>query len=233
MSSQPNQSLIEGLACMQFLATAGDPVGTRELARRLDLNPMRANRLLKTLADIGLAQQDAKKRYSIGPGVHALTAQTMYGSKILNKALPLIKKIQFKKLTIAIGVLWREKVTYLYHGQVGMNIEEGIGRIGLVSFEQSSIGMLLASELDDESVKKLFKSIQINTTQKKFISEIKKIRKQKYAVVESHGAHSHLSLALPIGKPVVAAIALSGIPTNKSLKPYMQELTQLVDELKY
>ncbi len=81
MSSQPNQSLIDGLSCLQLLASSRKPVGCRELARNLDLNPMRANRLLKTLAEIGLAQQDQKKKYSIGPGIHALTAQALFGSR--------------------------------------------------------------------------------------------------------------------------------------------------------
>ena len=57
MSSQPNKSLIDGLACLQALAMQPEPVACRALARELDLNVMRANRLLRTLADVGLAHQ--------------------------------------------------------------------------------------------------------------------------------------------------------------------------------
>jgi hypothetical protein len=47
----------------------------------LNLNSVRVNRLLKTFADIGLATQNQKKKYSIGPGIHTLTVQILFGFK--------------------------------------------------------------------------------------------------------------------------------------------------------
>ncbi len=50
LNAQPNHSLIDGFNVLQALASIDEPIGGRKLARLLDLEPTRANRLLKTLA---------------------------------------------------------------------------------------------------------------------------------------------------------------------------------------
>ncbi len=231
MSAQPNQSLIDGLACMQALATAPNPIGCRDLARRLELNHMRANRLLKTLAEIGLAQQDEKKRYFIGPGIHALAAQAMFGSGILNQALPLIKELNHQGMTVAIGVLWREHVTYLFHGKVGADIEDGIGRMGLMPFHRSSIGMLLLAEQDDETIKQLHNNVACDLNKKELLAAVKKVRLQNYATINGETNEAHISLAVPIGTPTVAGLALSGISPNDDIQPYVDELQSICQRI--
>lgn len=231
MSSQPNQSLIDGLACLQLLASVKEPIGGSELARRLELNGMRANRLLKTLANIGLAQQNKKSKYSIGPGIHTLTAQALFGSNLLNKILPEIKKISHTGMTIAVGVLWREHVTYLFHGVIGEDLEKGLGQIGLYPFHKSSIGMLLLSHERDEYIKNLLERLELGGDTEELFTSIKKIRKDKFALVKSENKPPHFSLALPIANPVVASIAISGIPTTEDITPYINELRDTIKRI--
>ncbi len=38
MSSQPNQSLIDGIRCLQYLVSSDRAIGCRELARLMDIN---------------------------------------------------------------------------------------------------------------------------------------------------------------------------------------------------
>lgn len=233
MSAQPNQSLIDGLACLQALASTPEPVGCRELARRLDLNPMRANRLLKTLADIGLAHQDGHKRYTIGGGIHSLAAQSLFGSGLLRRALPLIKSLKHTGLTVAIGVLWRDQVTYLFHGEIGRDIEQGIGRIGLVPATRSSLGMYFLAQLDKDALKQLYpgRSVPDFETKSAFQAVLKDIRIRGYAALLTGADKPHYSLAVPIGDPCVACIALSGIKKNQDLDPYVQELQTIAQEI--
>lgn len=224
MSSQPNQSLIDGLDCLQFLASSRQPVGCREAARALALDPMRANRLLKTLATIGLARQDEKKKYAIGPGIHALTAQALFGSSVLKQALPLIKEMDHPGLTVAIGVLWRGYVTYLFHGVIDKGVEQGIGRIGLVPCLNSSIGRLLLAYETDEEIEQIRMNSEKKITKRALFASVKAIRKQHYAVVESD---RNVGLAVPIGRPPAMGIALAGIPASDDLEPYIKELTAI------
>lgn len=232
MSAQPNQSLIDGLACLQALATSPKPIGCRELARDLELNPMRANRLLKTLAEIGLAQQDAQKRYFIGAGIHALAAQAMFGSGILKQALPLLKQIRHPGLTVAIGVLWREHVTYLFHGRVGSDLEDGIGRVGLVPFYRSSIGMLLLAQQKDEAIGQLWQQRGKGHITKADLNNIIKTTRQRgYACIENRSESLHHSLAVPLGTPVVAGLALSGMAVDEDIQPYVDELHEICQQI--
>lgn len=66
MSSQPNQSLIDGIRCLQYLVSSDRAIGCRELARLMDINTTRVNRLLMTMASIGLTMQDEHRRYVPG-----------------------------------------------------------------------------------------------------------------------------------------------------------------------
>ena len=81
--AQPNQSLIDGIAVLQALAVSPDPVGGRELARRLGFEPTRVNRLLKTLAYLNIARQTADRRYAPGPGMTVLAAQSLFASQFI------------------------------------------------------------------------------------------------------------------------------------------------------
>ncbi|MDU0354753.1 helix-turn-helix domain-containing protein [Paraglaciecola aquimarina] len=62
--AQLNQSLIDGIATLQELALSSDPIGCRALARRLNMDPTRVNRLLQTLEHIGIARKTAKRKYA-------------------------------------------------------------------------------------------------------------------------------------------------------------------------
>jgi len=230
MSSQPNQSLIEGLACLQALAMQAEPVACRRLARELDLNVMRANRLLRTLADIGLAHQDDKRRYTIGPAIHTLAAQSMFASGLLKRALKPLRKLGKPGQFIALGVLWQRHVTYLYHGLHGCDVEDALGKITLYPATRSSVGMALLAEQPDSKIREIYRDHDIpdykNITA--LLKEIRLTRKQGYACLTHHNANqlNHLTVAVSVGKPVMSAIAISGMPINEAVDHIVDPLTQ-------
>ncbi len=95
MSSQPNQSLIDGIRCLQYLVSSDRAIGCRELARLMDINTTRVNRLLMTMASIGLTMQDEHRRYLPGR-IHALAAQAIRGSALFSHALPILSAMRPK-----------------------------------------------------------------------------------------------------------------------------------------
>jgi DNA-binding IclR family transcriptional regulator len=143
MPAQPNQSLADGVALLGVLCSGNGSIGSRELARQMGWEPTRANRLLGTLRDLGLAEQDAERRYRPGPGVHLLAAQCLHGSGLLAAALPVIRELRQPGLGFALGVLWQGKVCYLLRAIAGQPIEEGMRRSNLFPADESSIGMVL------------------------------------------------------------------------------------------
>ena len=147
MSSQPNQSLIDGIRCLQYLVSSDRAIGCRELARLMGINPTRVNRLLMTMAAIGLTAQDEQRRYLPGPGIHALAAQAIRGSTLFSKALPLLETHAPKDIVVAMGVLWEDQVIYIFHSQPGSHISQALAGFHMMPACQSVIGIaLLAAE---------------------------------------------------------------------------------------
>ena len=157
LNAQPNKSLIDGITTLQALATSPDPVGCRELARRLDIDPVKVNRLLKTLAYLGIARQTADRKYTAGPGMHVLAAQSLFASGLIRHALPVLENLRRFGHTVALGVLWQDNVSYLFHAPPGIEASRGLGRIGLLPATTSGIGIVLLSEYDDADVRELYK----------------------------------------------------------------------------
>lgn len=197
MPAQPNQSLADGVALLGVLCSRDGAIGSRELARQMGWEPTRANRLLGTLRDLGLAEQDAERRYRPGPGVHLLAAQCLHGSGLLAAAMPVIRELRQDGIGFAVGVLWQGKVCYLLRAIAGRPIEEGMQRSSLYPAEQSSIGMVLEAAAPG--------------TVRTAPEEIAAIRARGYAIQRNpDGRTGSVAVAIPGASalaPPVAAIA--------------------------
>lgn len=208
MPAQPNQSLIDGIAVLQALASSTEPVGSRELARRLSLEPTRANRLLGTLAHIGLAVQEPDRRYRPGPGIHVLAAHAMYGSGLLRRAMPAMESLRLFAMTTALGVLWAESVAYLYHASPTTRPGEGFGRAALYPAHHSGVGMALLAEGSDEEARERLAPCLSPQELAAVLAQLPQVRQQGYAKVDQPGNQQGLGLAL--GGASHVAIAFSG-----------------------
>lgn len=217
--AQPNKSIIDGIATLQVLATSDEPIGCRELARRLGLNATRVNRLLKTLAYLGLAHQLANRKYTAGSGMHVLAAQSIYASGLLRSAIEPLEDLQRFNRVVAFGVLWRDSVTFLYHAQPRMGSAEAIGRIGLFPATQSGVGMALLAACSEEYVREIYHNREIPGYSRDLdalLNDLGIMRSQGYARVKvvptetDYVGRPHHTIAVTIGNPATSAIAISG-----------------------
>jgi DNA-binding IclR family transcriptional regulator len=198
MTAQPNQSLGHGLEVLHALCGAEGPIGSREVSRRLGMEHTRVNRLLGTMATLGLAERTSDRRYQPGPAVHVLAASGLRSSGLLQAALPVIRLLHGEGLSCALGVLWRDQVCYLYHGQPGQPLERGLAGHKLYPATLSSIGTVLMAAID-----------QTNDP------AMSVIREQGWAwVVPANNAQGG-SISAPVGHPIIAALAI--IPKDKSI----------------
>jgi DNA-binding IclR family transcriptional regulator len=212
-NAQPNQSLIDGITTLQALATSPEPVGCRELARRLNADPTKINRLLKTLAYLGIARQTANRKYTAGPGMHVLAAQSLFASGLIRRALPELESLRRFGHTVALGVLWGDNVSYLFHAPPGIEASRGLGRIGLLPATTSGIGVVLLSELDDEDVRELYLDKDIPMFPggiEQLLTKLAEVRQLGYARVHVADDRDHHVVAISTGDPAHAGIALSG-----------------------
>ncbi|MDF7662551.1 IclR family transcriptional regulator [Erwiniaceae bacterium L1_54_6] len=162
MSSQPNQSLIDGIRCLQYLVSSGKAVGCRELARQMGMNSTRVNRLLMTMAAIGLTMQDEHRRYLPGPGVHALAAQAIRGSSLFAQALPQLEANAPRDIVVALGVLWEDQVIYIWHSEPGerTSTSQALAGYHMLPAWQSVIGVSLLAAESDEALRPRFSDEQ-------------------------------------------------------------------------
>lgn len=231
--SQPNQSLIDGISALQALATSPDPIGSRELSRRLGFEPTRANRLLKTLAYLGIARQTADRKYTAGPGMHVLAAQSLFASGLVHRSFSILEELRRFNHVVALGVLWRDNVSYLYHAPPGIHSLEAIGRVGLYPATNGGIGLVLLAEHSNGYIRDLYGDQDIPHFPfgiDSLIEELEEIRKNGYARIEVK-PEQH-TIAICADEQAHTALGLSGwIPeqTTQTIVDTLREAAQKIE----
>lgn len=187
-------------------------MGSREMARALGLESTRCNRLLKTLAHLGIAQQNSAKQYVPGPGMHVLAAQAMFGSGLLQRAIGPLESLRAHRMSVAMGVLWRDDVSYLYHSSPGDKPSDAIGRVGLFPATRSGIGLALLARLPVAEIRTLYRQKPIPHFAdgvESLLKTLARVRERGYATIEPFEGQPTQSIAVALDGESVA-IALSG-----------------------
>lgn len=215
MAFQKNKSIEDALKVLMEIAGEEDSCGSRELSRRLGMDPTRVNRFLKTLHAAGFLEQDWNQRYHPGAGMEVLSAQCLHGSRLLRASLPVFAELIPADFTIATGVLHRDQVSYLFHASPGISIAEGVGKLKTFPAIYSSIGMVLSSLKPMEFVEELYKDMKPVPGYIGGYPELMKmldlIRKQGCATLPSFGEPGFYTMAVPVGTPVIGAIAFAKV----------------------
>lgn len=207
MTAQPNASLAGGLACLQAVMTAGEAVGSREIARRLGMVHTRCNRLLGTLADLGLVEQDERRKYRIGPAAHVLAAHGLHASGLIPAAMPALAEWHQEGFTVALGVLWQAQVCFLVHVRPGQPLHESIGRHELWPAATSSVGLALLSHQSDIDAAAAQDQSNLLPEERDLGAALERTRSAGFAL--RRFANGETSLGVAVGRPAQAAIAIS------------------------
>ena len=216
LPAQPNQSVASAIECLLHIGTARRPVGSREMARELGMEHTKANRMLGTLAGLGLAEKTPDRKYIPGPGIHVLAAMALSGSRLLAAALEPIEKLRAEtNMLVALGVLWRNHVCSLSHGGPGKPPQAAVSGHALYPARLSSIGMLLISQLPKQQVKAMFPDEGTA-----FTASLKNIAKDKYALLNI----SSQSMAVGISSPYIAGLAVSGKINSRNKNSLLKKL---------
>ena len=234
INAQPNQSLIDGITTLQALASSPEPIGCRELARQLDSDPTKINRLLKTLAYLGIARQTANRKYTAGPGMHVLAAQSLFASGLILRALPELEQLRRYGHTVAMGVLWNDSVSYLFHAPPGIEASRGLGRIGLLPATTSGIGIALLAELEDADVRELYEGRDIPMFPDgidSLLAKLSEVRALGYARVHVADERDHHIVSVSMGDPVHAGIAMSGWIPEGATAPLVEALREAAQRI--
>jgi DNA-binding IclR family transcriptional regulator len=233
-SAQPNQSLIDGIRTLQALAVSPEPIGCRALARQLELDTSKVNRLLRTLAYLGIVRQTTSRKYTPGPGMHVLAAQSLFASGLIRRSLPALERLRRFGHTVAMGVLWNDSVSYLYHAPPGVDSAQAVARIGVLPASVSGIGLALMARFPDDVVAEIYNGHEIPghpSGLPSLISTLDEIRRDGFARIRVSADEDRHTVAIGVGDPVYAGIGLSGWIPEASTPDLVAELDLAAKEI--
>ena len=232
LPAQPNRSLLEGINVLLAVAHSNGPRGVRELARELGMTSTRLQRYLATLAGAGLTQQTEDRRYEVGPGIHALSAISAAASGLACRALDVLPDLDELNLQIALGVIWRGKMTYLYHRHPSEPRAQAIGHLGGFPADQSAIGRVLLSQQSAEQYAQSCSEMRmqgIEFDEEALWHEVALAREQGYALIDRPKSGEE-TLAIGVGDPFCAGLAVTGAVANR-LEELLPRLRKAADTL--
>lgn len=238
LPSQPNQSLMDGLACLQAVVVQPEPIGSRELARQLGLEPTRVNRLLKTLAHLGFTEQDSRRRYRAGPGVHVLAAQSLYASGLHDRAIGPLEELRRSGHFVAFGVLWRHLTCYLYTAPPNSSVTPTLvpPRPAYVS----AVGMSLLAQRPEAEIRALYATGEIAHPtypgvkvpplegRNGLLAQLERIRRQGYALV---ARPPMLNIAVDVGNPPYASLGIDSEITEREVPGVVEVLRETARQI--
>jgi len=147
-----NSTVFDAFRCLNLLATGNRAFGIREIGRALDLDPAKISRLMQTLLALETVQQDARRKYSLGMGIHRLSANAIHNSAFYTAVLEMLEETGSHSVSIVVGVLSGKNVVYLIHTRGGKSIARAIGNYESYPVHDSVIGIKLLSAMSDEEI---------------------------------------------------------------------------------
>jgi len=227
MSSQNNKSIMDGIRCLQEISKQNTPVGCRDLARTLGLDPARVNRLLMTFEEEGILIKTSKKKYLPGPGIYVLSAQCLHHSSLMNQVFRAIESLPEKKYTLAFGFLWQTYITYLFHGVPGSGLTKGMNRTSAYYALDSSIGQILLANKSEKELEKTFgksELIKFNFTDN-YKSSL--LEKNYCTLIREDKKPNIYSIATTIENYPFAGVAITNVEVSVKEADVVDELFQI------
>jgi DNA-binding IclR family transcriptional regulator len=224
LPSQPNQSLIDGIDILESVLGSNHEVGGRELARELNLNRTRVNRLLMTLAHKGLLHRTDTGKYLPGPGIHIMAALSQQGSGLLAATMPHARNWWSRGFSFTLGILWQGRLCHVLHARPELPFESNIGGHGLIPIHESTTGLALAMQNTQLKASLIQLPLPANVAVKNLTQVFKAAQKQGYVQLPFHDGT--VSIGIALGNPALAGIAVS----QKQLQN--QAIPEIVEQLR-
>ncbi len=222
-TSSENQSVARALAILNLLAEQAEPMGVREIARRLALAPSIAQRLIKTLAHAGfLEQAGATLRYAIGYEAFHVGSAFVEQSSLHSAVMPELYGLAEQQISGFLGVLRDGSVVYLATvpstGPVAINHRPG----AQTHLHSTAMGKALLAEMPNEEVRALLAQRPLprltprtKVSLPQLLTELETARRTGHATSDEENRRGFFSVGAVIRDSGGAAVAvISGaVPT--------------------
>jgi DNA-binding IclR family transcriptional regulator len=199
--SGENQSVSRALGILNLLAGVSEPLGVREIARRMRLPPSNIQRLVKTLTKAGyLEQTDATLRYIIGYRAFQVGNTFVAQNSLFSAVMPELYTLADNHITGFLGVLRDRSVVYLAtvqsEGPIAINHRPG----SQAHLHSTAMGKALLAEMPDDEVRKLLGegplprlTSRTKVSLPSLLSELRNIRRAGFATSDEENRQGFFS----------------------------------------
>jgi DNA-binding IclR family transcriptional regulator len=216
-----NMSLENGLDVLDLLKEADEPLGVREIARRLDLSASVTQRLLNSLAGKGYVEQTGNsRRYQIGYAVLALAQHVMDRDRLIA-----LSRAQLDELAAGgcyngfLGVRRADVGVYVaaVQSQSAVVVRARPGET--MPLHSTALGKALLIDMDDGAVSALFGDRPLARLAERTVTDVEQLidqlrlaRSMGYTTAISENLDGIISVGAPVRDAtgaIVAAISLA------------------------
>lgn len=236
--SQIINSILRGADILKVLSEGLNRVS--DISYKTNLNKSTIHRLLKSLEMSGLAYQDPIRRhYYIGPLIHYLASEPIVShQKLIVCAFDDLRRLRdITRETVIIQIRLGIQKMCLEELQSPESVKYTVGKGFVTPIHIGSAGKLLLSELPDHELRLLLRNIHLVpvgpntiTDKDKFLKEIDKVRKRRYAISFGESRPGTASMSVPIGNYICpVALSLLG-PDNRLTSKTMNGFLKVLRE---
>lgn len=217
-------SLEKGLAVLDLLDAEDGLLGVREIARRLDMAPAVAQRLIATLLEHGyLAQDPQSRRYRLGYRAASLGARLLESDLLVASAMPELRRLADEHLLNGfLGVLAQDRLLYVLSvqssGPVAIRNTPGMS----ASLHSTAMGKALLAGLGDADLDEMLARLPLPRLTDRTITDRTELRCHVVAAREDGyatcieenlpGIHSAAAIVRDRNGASVAALSMAFSP---------------------
>ncbi len=214
------KTIRKGVSVLEQLSKAPAPMGVTDLANALDIDKAIVHRILKTLEESRLVQQDASsKRYSLGLGFLMMGGRFLHQLRLPELSHPhLLRLWERCNETVHLCVQSDLQTVLLraYESRQGVRVSASVGEVA--SLHGTSSGKVFLAfgppELIEREIKAGLAKHQPNTisSARRLREEVALVRRQGYATDIEESDQNYSAIAVPVLGPsgqCIAAIAVA------------------------
>lgn len=248
MSQETTSRAVErALSIIELVAESQKPQSNADLSRRLKIPKSSASYILRVLENRGYLRRDDGGKYRLGLKLLSLTSDSLTHTDIREIAKPVLQGFLKKSRLPAahLAILDNGRAVYIEKVEnersfIKMDIWVGHH----LPVHTTAIGKILVSGLTDYEIRKTLKLRGMErktpksiTSIEKFLAEIKKVKKQGFAIDDEENSEEVRCLAAPIfdakGNVIAALGASSTILQidNERMPDLIEQITNSAEKV--
>ncbi len=219
-----SKSLERGLQSLLFLASKKS-VGVTELAEELQVNKSTAYRMLETLRQFNMAEQNKSSlKYKLGPAVLKLSEQLYKNLNIISIARPYMRRLAEEiGESVHLCILSNDRAIVIDQIMTSsrLTVNAKIGNDEPI--HSSSVGKCLIAFSSEQTIERILENPLEKFTEKTitskqdFLAELEEVRRTGYAIDDGEISEEIRCIAVPIFNHLNEAVYSMGIsgPTSR------------------